>query len=73
VTVALSDQDLEDPMSVTEARVAFDRDKWNMAMEAEMQSLQLNEIWNLSPNRKIIGSKCIFKHKLNANGVLERQ
>ena len=75
VTVALSDQDLADPMSVTEARAAVDRDEWNMAMEAEMRSLRLNKVWDLvepPPNRKIIGSKWIFKRKFNADGVLER-
>jgi len=36
VTVALSDQDLEDPVPVTQGRAAVDRDEWNMTMEAEM-------------------------------------
>jgi len=71
--MAASDQ--EDPTSVTEARAAVDRDEWNKAMEAEMRSLQLNEVWELvdpPPNHKIIGSKWIYKCKLNVDGELER-
>ena len=40
-----------------------------------MQKWQANNVWELvnSPtNQKVIGSKWIFKHKLNADGVVER-
>ena len=40
-----------------------------------MASLQSNEIWELvepPPNRRIIGSKCIFKRKVDADGEVER-
>ena len=40
-----------------------------------MASLQSNEIWELvepPPNRRIIGSKCIFKRKVDADEEVER-
>jgi len=70
VTLVLCDQ--EDPTSVAEAKAS--QDKWEKAMDAEMASLQANNVWELvnSPtNQKVIGSKWIFKRKLNADGVVE--
>ena len=43
-------------------------------MEIEMKSLQLNGVWELvepPPNRKIIGSKWIFKRRVDADRILE--
>ena len=67
--------DQEDPTSVTEAKAAPDKCQWEKAMEAEMKSLQSNNVWELvypPPNWKVIGSKWIFKRKVNADGVVER-
>ena len=72
VTMVSCDQ--EDPTSVTEAKAAPDKCQWEKAMEAEMKSLQSNNVWELvypPPNRKVIGSKWIFKCKVNADGVME--
>ena len=66
--------DQEDPTSVAEAKASRDKCQWEKAMDAEMASLQANNVWELvnSPtNRKVIGSKWIFKRKLNADGVVE--
>ena len=44
-------------------------------METEMKSLLSNKVWELvkpPPNRKIIGSKWVFKWKIDANGIVER-
>ena len=44
-------------------------------MESEMKSLHLNGVLELVEpplNRKIVGSKWIFKRKVDANGSLER-
>jgi len=73
VTMVSCDQ--EDPTSVAEAKASRDKYQWEKAMNAEMASLQANNVWELvnSPtNRKVIGSKWIFKRKLNADGVVER-
>ena len=43
-------------------------------METEMKSLWSNKVWELvepPPNQKIIGSKWVFKRKLDANGSVE--
>ena len=60
---------------MAEAKASRDKCQWEKAMDAEMASLQDNNVWELvnSPtNRKVIGSKWIFKRKLNADGVVER-
>ena len=65
----------QDPSSVYEAKSSPDKDKWMKAMEKELESLQSNEVWRLvepPSDRKIIGSKWVFKRKVDANGVVER-
>ena len=74
VVAAVSDEQ-QDPVSVTEVESSPDKLKWEKAMETEMKSLQSNGVWELvepPPNRKIIGSKWIFKRKVDADGILER-
>ena len=64
-----------EPVSVTEVKSSPDKLKWERAMEAEMKSLETNKVWELvelPPNKKVIGSKWIFKRKMNADGTLER-
>ena len=66
---------LQDPISVTEATFSPDSDKWMKAMQREMESLRENNVWRLvepPPNRKVIGSKWVFKRKTDANGEVER-
>ena len=73
--VATVSNEQRDPVSVTEVKSSTDKLKWEKAMEIEMKSLQLNGVWELvepPPNRKIIGSKWIFKRKVDADGILER-
>jgi hypothetical protein len=44
-------------------------------MKSEMGSLKSNEVWELvepPANRKVIGSKWVFKRKMNADGTVER-
>jgi transposase InsO family protein len=48
---------------------------WNAAMEAEYKSLLWNQAWELVPlpkGRKIVGSRWVYKVKLNADGTIER-
>ena len=73
VVATVCDEQL-DPVSVNEAKLSPYKLKWERAMEAEMKSLQANRVWELvqlPPNRKVIGSKWIFKRKMNADGTLE--
>jgi len=65
----------KEPVSVAEARASSDRLQWEKAMESEMKSLHLNGVWELAGphlNRKIVGSKWVFKRKIDCNGSMER-
>lgn len=49
--------------------------EWVNVMEKELQALEDNETWTimpLPPNKKPIGSKWVYKVKLNADGSVER-
>ena len=65
----------QDPRSLTEVKSSSDRVNWERAMNREMESLKSNQVWELvepPSDRKIIGSKWVFKRKIDANGVVER-
>ena len=47
-----------EPQTVKEALTDKQKSKWERAMEAEMQSLKDNDVWELE-HRKLIGSKCM--------------
>ena len=56
--------DEQDPSTVEEALSTPDKSKWIETMEREMESFHSNEVRELVeplPNRKIVGSKWIFK------------
>lgn len=60
---------------VNEALKSEQKSKWKKAMEAEMKSLNDNEVWELVPlpeHRKLIDSKWVFKIKTDADGKVER-
>ena len=64
-----------DPKTWKEVMASTDKEKWEVAMEKEMESLHANEVWNLvelPKDRKAIGSKWVYKIKKSANGVVER-
>ena len=65
----------QDPTTVAEALSSHDKLKWKEAMEREMESLHSNEVWELvepPPDRKIVGSKWVFKQKMDADGVVKQ-
>ena len=73
-SVSIAFTEHTDPSSVSEARSAPDRLEWENAMETEMRSLLSNKVWELvepPPNRKIVGSKWVFKRKIDADGIVE--
>jgi hypothetical protein len=48
---------------------------WKDAMVEEMESLHKNKTWDLVKlpiGRKIVGSKWVFKKKMNATGQVEK-
>ena len=64
-----------EPTTVEEAMSCSEKEKWKEAMEAEFQSLQTNQVWDLvTPPKdcKVINSKWVFKCKLGEHGQVER-
>lgn len=65
----------KEPKTVSEALQSPDKEQWKATMEKEMESINLNEVWDLvelPANRKPVGSKWVFKRKINADGSIER-
>jgi len=64
----------DDPKSYKEAMQSLDRDKWQSAMESEMESMKINKVWTLveaSKDIKSIGCKWVYKKKIGADGKVE--
>ncbi|GJU59855.1 retrovirus-related pol polyprotein from transposon TNT 1-94 [Tanacetum coccineum] len=61
-----------EPKNINEAL----KDKnWVMAMQEELNQFKTNDVWELVPNRMdmtIIGTKWVYKNKLDENGVVTR-
>ena len=65
----------DDPRTVREAVDLEDGKLWKEAIVDEMASLHKNEAWDLvefSVGRKPIGSKWVFKKKMNVEGKVEK-
>ena len=63
------------PSSFKEARSSPEKDKWNQAMDGEMESLKTNQVWKLTtlpPGKKAVGSKWVYKVKTGGDGAIER-
>ncbi len=68
-------RNIEEPRIFQEAATSLHKTKWEKAMEEEMKSLQDNNVWKLVDppvDRKIIGSKWVYKVKRDGDGRLER-
>jgi hypothetical protein len=65
----------DDPKTVRESVDSEDGNLWKIAMDKEMTSLDKNEAWDLVEflnGINSIGSKWVFKKKLNAEGKVEK-
>jgi hypothetical protein len=65
----------DDPRTVRKVVDSEDGNLWKRVMEEEMTSLDKNEAWDLvelPTGRKPIGSKWVFKKKLNAKGKVKK-
>jgi hypothetical protein len=65
----------DEPKLVGEAVDSTEGKIWKDAMVEEMESLYKNETWDLvklSSGRNIIGSKWVFKKKINVAGQIEK-
>ena len=64
--------DVREPKSVSDA---LTNQEWVDAMKAEIDSLHDNSVWELvqlPEGRKPLGSKWVYKVKMNADGSIER-
>ena len=65
----------DDPKTKKEVINSLEGELWKKAMEEEMKSLRENETWDMVtfPNgNKPIGSKWVFKKKMNAVGQVDK-
>ncbi|GJZ60583.1 retrovirus-related pol polyprotein from transposon TNT 1-94 [Tanacetum coccineum] len=61
-----------EPKNVNEA---LGDESWIVAMQEELNQFVANDVWELVPqprNMKIIGTKWVFRNKLDENGVVSR-
>ncbi|GJW96322.1 retrovirus-related pol polyprotein from transposon TNT 1-94 [Tanacetum coccineum] len=61
-----------EPKNVKEA---IQEESWNMAMQEELNQFKTNDVWSLvsaPKNQTIIGTKWVFKNKLDENGFVSR-
>ncbi|UYV82907.1 hypothetical protein LAZ67_22001343, partial [Cordylochernes scorpioides] len=70
-------QDIQTPTNYSEVLQLpkIEREKWLQAMNEELNSLEKNNVWELTPlpkDKKIIGCKWTYKQKLNSKGEIER-
>ena len=71
----ITSTDLNEPKTVKEALASPDKAKWMTAMDRELESLRIHDVWDLvelPKDRKAVGSKWVFKLKMNADGSVER-
>ena len=72
--VSVVKDNAEEPATVKESLESPQNAKWKEAMEAEMQSLQGNDVWELvelPEDRKPVRSRWVFKLKRNEHGGVE--
>ena len=68
------DTNKDDPLTFQDAMNDSNMDKWQEAMNQEMESMYSNSVWVLKDppeNIKPIGCKWIFKKKRGADGKVE--
>ena len=61
-----------EPKTIDEAIVD---ESWIEAMKEELMQFEINEVWNLvptPPNHSIIGTRWVFRNKLDENGKVIR-
>ncbi|KAK2390888.1 putative mitochondrial protein [Trifolium repens] len=54
---------------------ALNDDQWILAMQEELNQFERNQVWELVPcpkDKHIIGTKWVFKNKLDENGIIVR-
>jgi hypothetical protein len=53
---------------------ALEDEDWVMAMQEELNSFEINQVWTLveRPKMNVIGTKWVFRNKQDENGVVTR-
>ena len=67
---AVTSAESNEPKIVKEALASPDKSKWMITMAREMESLRTHDVWDLVElprDRKAVGSKWVFKLKMNAD------
>jgi hypothetical protein len=67
--------DIADPKGYQEAVTCPQSEKWRRAMNEEMKSMSVNDVWELvelPKNCRAIGCKWVFKTKKDVDGNIER-
>ncbi|GJS83321.1 retrovirus-related pol polyprotein from transposon TNT 1-94 [Tanacetum coccineum] len=67
----LVDDDVE-PKNVNEA---LGDESWVVAMQEELNQFIANDVWDLVPlpkNQSVIGTKWVYRNKLDENGIVSR-
>ena len=73
--VQASEMPESEPNHYQEAVHSMNAAQWRQAMDEEMNALHQNNTWTLvalPPGRTAIGSKWVYKYKLNKDGAIER-
>ena len=69
----IANGDLKEPVTVKEALANPDKAEWSSAMKKKMNSLHVNDVWDLvelPKYRREVGSKRVFlKRKIGADGT----
>ena len=69
------EEDIDEPMTVSEALKGKHAVQWQDAINSEYNSLMRNDTWELVPpskDKKVIGSKWVLKVKRNENGHVDK-
>ena len=75
VLILSPEDDEEDPKSVRDAISGPTKEKWQKALQEEMDSVKDNKVWelvDLPKGRKAIGNKWILKYKRKADGSINK-
>ncbi|GJV78325.1 retrovirus-related pol polyprotein from transposon TNT 1-94 [Tanacetum coccineum] len=71
----LQEVDIIENQKPKNIKEAIQDESWTMAMQEELNQFKTNDVWCLVPppkNQTIIGTKWVFKNKLDENGVVSR-
>lgn len=66
---------LSDPKSYKEAMNTLENEKWKIAIEEELKSMEDNHVWKIEPlpsEKNLVSTKWVFRKKQNSDGTIER-